>query len=203
MAAPASLISARTGLSGLTGHEIATMAALYAWRFCRSTYMVEPALLDRLLTQVPDTYTLEDFVGLPEWCVYMPADEGGLWMHLEWDANTGRPELRLLIDQHDWVLPIPVYLDRPTVTEAVADMRATALASMAGPGEVVPGQDVRGGELDAAVARVAEQVDAYLAIVAYLARPEAVIRERGRPEVRPVRRRSPAKGRTVWLVGGW
>lgn len=34
---------------------IALMSALYAWRFSRSVWLVEPALTSRLLTQVPDT----------------------------------------------------------------------------------------------------------------------------------------------------
>lgn len=183
-------------------YHVAALSALYSWRYCRSVYAFEPGLMSRLLRQIPDAIGLEDVTGLPEWCVYVHDGASGLWMHLEHDVNTGRPELRLLLDlPGESPLPIPIYLDRETVTEALADMRATAVASLAGPGEVVPGQDVRGGELDASVAVFAERVEAYLAIAAYLARPEADVGERGRPAVRPVRRRKPAGGRTTWLVG--
>ena len=115
----------------------ASVAALYAWRFARSVYLVEPSLMRRLLTQVPDPISLADVANLPEWCVYVAAGhpEGpgaGVWMHLEHDAKSGRPELRLLIDfgqdELDRLLEIPVYLDRESTTQALADFRSNALA---------------------------------------------------------------------------
>ncbi|ATY17022.1 hypothetical protein CU254_41280 (plasmid) [Amycolatopsis sp. AA4] len=57
-----------------------------------------------------------------------------MFVHLEHDYNTGRPELRLLID-HDgtWegLEPMPVYLDRPNLG-AVGDATANALAGARG-----------------------------------------------------------------------
>lgn len=195
--AAAAAVAAQPGGPPPRGHDIAALSAVYAWRFCRSVYLVEPVLMSRLLTQIPDAAELEDVTGLPEWCVLLADGEGLLWMHLEHDVNTGRPELRLLIDLPGrQPLPIPVYLDRPSLTEAIADMRATTLATLEG-----YGQDVRGGDLDSAAAALAEQVERYVAIAAYLARPEALIAERGRPGVRPVRTSRLARGRRVWLVG--
>lgn len=37
--------------------------------------------------------------------------------------NTGRPELRLLLDRSETTVPLAVYMDRDSVTEAVADYR--------------------------------------------------------------------------------
>lgn len=188
---------------GLVPH-IAQASALYAWRFARSVWVVEPALMGRLLAQVPDTLGVDELAGLPEWCVYVAGGHpewpgSGLWIHLEHDYGTGRPELRLMLDLGgglDDLLPIPVYLDRPSVTEALADMRATARASLRR-----AGANVRGGDLDAGVAFFADRVDAYLSVAAYLARPEADVRSADRPGVRPVRPRSPVRGRSTWLVG--
>lgn len=182
-------------------HTIALMSALYAWRFSRSVWLIEPALTSRLLTQVPDAITVQDLTGLPEWCVYIAAGHpewpgGGLWAHLEHDANTGRPELRLLLDLGDIVMPIPVYLDRDSVVEALADYRDTALAS---PGRT--GVDAREAELDAAVVRLADQIDGYLGLLTYLARPEADIVHADRAGVRPVKPRRPKRDQDIWLVG--
>lgn len=186
---------------------IATTSALYAWRYARSVWQIEPALLGRLLTQIPDAVDVETLSGLPEWCVYVAADHpewpgAGVWMQLEADVNTGRPELRVLIDLVqgglDTLLTIPVYLDRPTLTEALADYYATDLATAV---SSRPGLDVHGGELDAVVARLADLVDGYVAIASYLARPEADIVNADHPGVRPARLRSPAKERAVWRVG--
>ena len=182
-------------------HTIALMSALYAWRFSRSVWLIEPALTSRLLTQVPDALTVQDLTGLPEWCVYIAAAHpewpgSGLWAHLEHDVNTGRPELRLLLDIGDIVMPIPVYLDRPSVVEALADYRDTALTSRGR-----TGADVRGAAPDAAVARFADRVDGYLGLLAYLARPESDIVHATRRGVRPLKPRRPKRDRDIWLVG--
>lgn len=180
----------------LREHTIAQMSALYAWRHSRSVYLMEHELQRRLLRQVPDAVTLDDFVGLPEWCVYIvnehPEFPGrGLWAHLEHDINTGRPELRLLIDMDD-VVPIPVYLDRDSITEALADSRAVALGW---------GKDVRGGPMSAGTAELADWVDGCVAVVAYLAREEADVVHGERPGVRAVKPRRAKRDRDVWLVG--
>ena len=190
---------------------IAHLAALYAWRFARSVYVVEPGLMSRLLGQVPDAVSGPGaFTGLPEWCVYIAAADpewpgAGLWAHLESDANTGRPELRLLLDPTGTgdvmdLVPVPVYLDRPTLTEGLADFRATAAASVHA-GQVRTGADVRGAQPDAATVSLADRVDQYLSLLLYLARPEADITNALRPSVRPVKPWRPMRETPVWLVG--
>lgn len=199
MAAAAAVVT-DNGRVSFPPPPIGAVSALYAWRFCRSVYLVEPGLMGRLLTQIPDAIDVDAVANLPEWCclVVDPGHDGGLWIHLESDAATGRPELRILLDLGggglESLMPIPVYLDRPSVTEALADMRATALATLS-----QRNADVRGGDLDVAVADLAGRVDAYLAIAAYLSRPEAdIIGDRGD---RPQRRTRVAQDRRVWRVG--
>lgn len=191
------------------GMNAGALAALYAWRYTRSVYMIEPSLYRRVTQQVPDALSLEQMIDLPEWCVYIPdaspaGDEwpgAGLWAHLEHDVNTGRPELRLLLDRgvNDWreLEPVLVYLDRDTLTEAVADMRATALATLDG----ALGPNVRGGTLDADAATVADRLDPLIALVAYLARPEADITAAYRNADHPARSSRRVRDRQVWAVG--
>jgi hypothetical protein len=140
-----------------SGQQIAALAAMYAWRYSRSVFLLHPELASQLVGKVPDDLSdLAHFTGLPNWCTYLPAAHPqrpglGLWIHLEFDTNTSRPELRLLLDLGgtiDDLLPIPVYLDRPTLTEALADFMGTALATRPVDGPVQFGQDVRGAELE-------------------------------------------------------
>lgn len=188
--------------------DIAQLSALYAWRHSRSVYLFEPTLAGRLAGTVPDLPDLGLLAAMPDWCVLIALQDpewpgAGVWVHLEHDVNTGRPELRLLLDMvTEPPIPIPVYLDRGSVTEAVADYAATASGGTTPDGRVLTGRDVRGGDLNADAARLAERVDVWIALLSYLCRPEADIRELGRPGVRPSgRARSRRDGRTTWLVG--
>lgn len=184
---------------------IAEISAAYAWRYTRSVYLVEDHLQGRLLTQVPDALTLEDVTGLPEWCIAVASTHPewpgiSLWVHLEWDTRNRRPELRLLLSHTDPPVAVPVYLDRPTLTEALADMTATTRESVYRPGANVRGAPLPSGAGPALV-DLAEHVDKLIGLVAYLARPEADIVHASRPGVRPVKPRRPKRDADVWLVG--
>lgn len=197
----AAVAVAQTNPSAVGNATIAQIAAAYTWRYTRSVYLVEPHLMGRLLTQVPDALTVDDLATLPEWCIYVITEHpeypgGGFWAHLEHDTGTSRPELRLIIDL-DEPTPIPVYLDRDSTTEALADMRATARASMGGR----TGADTRSGELSLSAADLADYVDGCLGILAYLARTEADIVHAEHPDVSPVKPRKPKQEKDVWLVG--
>ena len=202
MAAPAALVQERF----LPPNWVAVLAALYAWQHSRSVWLVKPTLSTRLLEQVPDAIGIDDLATLPEWCIYLPTElpeHGGLWIHLEYDVATGRPELRLLLDTGgstvEGLLPVTVYLDRPTLTEALADWRATTGALIAA--GLRPGLDIHGGELDAGVARLADHLDGYVSIARYLARPEADIVCLDRPGLTPKRPRRRVRDRQAWWVG--
>jgi len=176
MVGPASLPARLTVLSPtevapsylLDPSMIVKVSALYAWRYSRSVYMVAPRLMHRLLTQVPDPVTLDRLASLPDWCVYVSCDHpewpgAGLWMFLEYDVLRERPELRMLIDLAegglDGVLGLPaVLLDRP-MTEALAEVMDVLRGAL-------------GDELGAYVAALADRIDAYMGIGAYLAAPE-------------------------------
>lgn len=196
MAAPASVAQTRPFEAG--GDTVARMSALNAWRYTRSVYLIEPHLQQRLVQQIPDHIGIDDLTGLPEWCIAIASDHPewpgvAAWLHLEWDANNNRPELRVLVDVGERPVPIPIYLDRGSITEAIGDYVATAMGPMGG--------NVRGGALNEQVAAFAEHVEPYIALAAYLARPEADIVHATKPEVKPIKPKRPKKDTDIWLVG--
>ena len=149
------------------GGDIGRVAALTQWRLGRGVYTIDPDVAAAAVGALWHSAhggaaqwrtallpPVETWTHLPEWCCYveLPAEvydrleDGfrffGTFVHLEYDTNTGRPELRLVLDMDGtWsgLLPIPVYLDRPTLGSAIADMAANADAAGAG----AVGADVR------------------------------------------------------------
>jgi hypothetical protein len=182
---------------------VAAVMAIHAWRYARSTYVMEPKLASRLMRQgVDELRGLDAFVGLPEWCTYIAGGQvgwpgAGLWAHLAYQSTLGRPELRLVLDlgegRLDQLIPIPVYLDRPSLTEALADHRVRMLG----------GQEPKAGSgpLDGTIANLADAVERLVALVAYLAGPGAEIRAADGSVTKPVRALRPVHQPRVWVVG--
>ncbi|WP_143021495.1 hypothetical protein [Prauserella marina] len=146
---------------GQPNGEIGKVAALTAWRLGRGVYELDA---DVSATSVIELWNLvggaenraravlpglDAWSRLPEWCCYVRWPDAarlpdtivgefhprGVFVHLEYDMNTARPELRLVIDTDgtwDNLTPIPIYLDRPTMGSAVADVEANTRASARG-----------------------------------------------------------------------
>lgn len=91
------------------GIDIGAVAALSAWRETQGLYVYDETLLEALWSTPVDGDLPEQVLQhLPEWCVYIAlqaprsvagATTHGWYAHLEHDANDGRRELRLLLDQ--------------------------------------------------------------------------------------------------------
>lgn len=116
--------------------DVARLAALGAWRMTQGIYRFDPALYSALTdTPVEGDIPSSVLYMLPEWCIYMETPElewsgqplHGAWAHLEHDANSGRSELRFLLDSElglypmilhlgDW--PLDVAITRSTVEAA-------------------------------------------------------------------------------------
>ncbi len=86
---------------------VAMMSALYAWRMGRDIWRASPELAEAVLaTDMDAPIPVEVLYHLPGWCVYLldpgcpgwPEGVVGAWCHLEWDANSGRAELRVVLD---------------------------------------------------------------------------------------------------------
>ncbi|KAA1250685.1 hypothetical protein F0Q45_08300 [Mycobacterium simiae] len=145
--------------------DVARVAALTQWRLTRGLYLLDEAVADTAVSELweaaggPDNWhhailpPLDRWTHLPQQCCYVAWPPAvvpsaplptlkGVFIHLESDANSGRPELRLLVDTDscwDGLVPIPVYLDRPNLGAAMADAGAAASAAYRG----VTGADVR------------------------------------------------------------
>lgn len=116
------------GLGSLVG--IQTLAALSAWRVSQGIYRFDPDIISAITTTPIDTIPVEVLYHLPEWCVYIEAPPNmhfdttplsGFFAHLEWDANSGKSELRLLLDCADGdIIGLPLHLDQPTLDLALS-----------------------------------------------------------------------------------
>ena len=131
----------RLGLAGVS--DVARLGAIGAWRVTQGIYRFDPALYDRVIdTPVAGDVPHDVLYRMPEWCVYietpgMQCDSGtlhGFFAHLEHDANTGRPELRLLLDTEDVLLPIPLHLGAWSLAESIARMTDAASVHAVGAG---------------------------------------------------------------------
>lgn len=115
--------------------DVARLAALGTWRYSQGVYQIDADLRAALNdTLIVGGIPVEVLYRLPEWCLYietpgfdwMGSPLFGYWSHLEFDINTGRSELRLLLDTEDALIPVPVHIGPWTVTEAID--RATSEA---------------------------------------------------------------------------
>ncbi len=112
------------------GIDIGAIGALAAWRATKGIYRFDLDLFVNLI-ETPLTGHLPDelFERLPEWCIYIDLQGAwskfleqrlfGFYAHLESDANSGRRELRLLLDTDQGLVPIPLHLTGGNLTEAV------------------------------------------------------------------------------------
>lgn len=126
------IVSADQGVDRITDidiiQDVARLAAMGTWRYTQGVYRFD----DDLYAALTDTILKGDIPSevlyrLPQWCVYIETPGmsylgetlHGIWAHLEWDANTGRTELRILTNSEAGLNPIILHIGPWTVTEAV------------------------------------------------------------------------------------
>lgn len=123
----------RLGLAGVS--DVARLGAIGAWRVTQGIYRFDPALYESIITTpVAGDLPHDVLYRLPEWCVYIETPDMqwsggplyGFFAHLEHDANTGRPELRLLLDAEVALTPIPLHLGAWSLAESIARMTDVA-----------------------------------------------------------------------------
>ena len=87
--------------------DVSRLAALGAWRYSQGVYRFDKDFYTSLANTVPNgDLPCEVLHRLPEWSVYIETPDNdwfgwplhGFWCHLEWDVNTQRHELRLLLN---------------------------------------------------------------------------------------------------------
>ena len=115
--------------------DVGRLAALGAWRATQGIYRFDPALYSAIIDTPVDGDLPHDILyRLPEWCVYIETPDmtwfdvplHGFFAHLEHDANTGRPEVRLLLETAHDLTPIPLHLGPWSLSESIARMHDVA-----------------------------------------------------------------------------
>jgi hypothetical protein len=179
--------------------EISKVAALAAWRQTQGVYRFDPTLLEELLaTPIAGDLPVEHLQRLPEWCVYVElgglrlgaqqADPQlseplhGFFAHLERDAEDGRTELRLLLDQDAGLIPIALHLGG-TIEASIAGFVAHANMQIAKRGAPLPAM---GADLIGAISRAAAPL---ISALLYLCSAE----REARPTRDPARTHDPAR----------
>ena len=109
--------------------DIGALGALAAWRMTQGIYRFDSDVFAALWsTPLSGDLPVEVLYHLPEWCVYIEAPPGckidvfplvGWFSHLEWDAETGRPELRFVFDFGQGLSPFMIHLTAPTLSGCI------------------------------------------------------------------------------------
>ena len=128
-----SVVSARYKVPFLSPNliqDVPVIAALGTWRYTQGIYQFNKDLAQELLGMpMEGSIPVEVLYRLPEWCVYIELPEPleidfrtikGFWTHLEYDVNTTKPELRVLLHTNEGIeTTIPLHLEACTVADAI------------------------------------------------------------------------------------
>lgn len=189
--------------------DIGRLAALGTWRVTQGIYRFDRALYDALMTTpLEGDLPAELLLRLPEWCVYVETPDSqwldtplyGFFAHLEWDANTGRMELRLLLDTEAALQPIPIHMGPWPLQEALQRAMQEAKRQM-----IVQGATAWAANLPAPMDF---QIDALISLLLYLCAENADIGEGAQRPAHPTPKRTkqgwrlfPPDRVQAWTVG--
>jgi hypothetical protein len=128
----------------------------------------------------------------------------GWFVHLEWDVNTGRTELRVMMDLGDALVPIAIHLTHPTMNLCLKDAAEESMRQAQAHALAVPNQQ-------SLVPELATRIAPIISVTLYLCSTAAEIQDRKRRKDQPIRprpkkvkggfREFPAPGPSVWEVG--
>ncbi len=122
--------------------DVGRLAALAAWRVTQGGYRFDPAIYNAVIkTPITGDLPREILYRMPEWCVYIETPDAeiyggrmyGFFAHMEWDANTGREELRLLVDSEESLMPVPIHMGDWSLREAVDRAMDSKIQAAANP----------------------------------------------------------------------
>lgn len=190
--------------------DVARLAALGAWRCTQGIYRFDPALYNAVCeTPVNGDLPHDVLYRLPEWCVYMETPElqwlnsplHGVFAHMEWDVNSGRPELRLLMDADAQLAPLPLHLGAWSLAESISRMLDEAAVQAIAAGFAVDGHAE-------AVKVLRHQVEPVVSLLLYLCAQASEIGDGVAKPANPAPKRTkaglrmfPADRPTTWDVG--
>lgn len=111
--------------------DVGILGALAAWRITQGIYRIDPDLFAALwTTSLTGNLPGELLYRIPEWCVYIEAPKGyelnsqplyGWFVHLEYDVNSGRSELRFVFDLEGGLVSYMLHLSADTLKECIAE----------------------------------------------------------------------------------
>lgn len=180
--------------------DVGRLAALGTWRFSLGIYQFDTDVYTALADSVPNGEMPVDVLfRLPEWCVYIETPGHcwmneclhGFWAHLEHDINTKRPELRLLLDLEQQLIPIPLHLGPWTITEAID--RAMSEASRQS--QIALGAPLSSSPSD----EIAIQLYGLISLVLYLCSDEPELENDFEPGTSP-KRPTPTRTKKGWRL---
>ncbi|MBF0421882.1 MAG: hypothetical protein HQL73_02700 [Magnetococcales bacterium] len=96
----------------------ATIVGIETWRITKGIYSIDADVRQALMsTPITGPLPVDVLYHLPEWCLYIEVPDHpvmgsrlhGTYVWLEWDANSGRHELRLILDD-DHRTPMVMHL---------------------------------------------------------------------------------------------
>ena len=123
--------------------DVSRLAALGSWHLAQGIYRYDPTLYEAVRsTSVSGDLPCDILYHLPEWCIYVETpdlserDLHGFFAHLEWDANTGRHELRFLLDLDTALAPYPIHLGAWPLEEAIRRANAE-ITAQGGPADLL------------------------------------------------------------------
>lgn len=198
--------------------DIAKLAAIGTWRYTQGIYRFDDDIARELgNTLLTGDIPSEVLYRLPEWSVYIetPGRQWGgkalhgFWAHLEWDVETHRPELRLLIDCEAGLIPQILHLGPWTVTEAVDRWFQESKKQIQLIGKAAPDSIYNPDTIQA----VSASINPLLSLVMYLCSDEPDIDDERQPGSRPAMpkptrtkkygfRLFPADKPIIWNVAG-
>jgi hypothetical protein len=193
--------------------NVSALSAIGPWRYSQGIYRFDPDMLATLTdTIVSGDIPVEVLFRLPEWSLYIETPGMtfcgvplyGYFTHLEWDTNTERQELRLLLDTDIGFIPLPVHIGKWTITEAVDRVEDEAVKNA-----VVLGVAY---EKDMEVVQVrASEINPLISLLLYICSEEPEIDDEREPGASPSRpqpkktkhgwRLFPPKRPRIWTAG--
>lgn len=204
MAAWYAIVSASNTIDVLPPHlagDVSRLAAIGTWRYSQGVYQIDNDLMDALMGSALSGDLPSDVLcRLPEWCVYISTPGKtwlgdilyGFWAHMEWDANTGRTELRFLFDCEKNLIGLPLHVGAWTITESVDRAISEAVKQAQNIGVVMQAtpDDVQ---------NISEQINPLISILLYLCSEEPEIDNTREPGISPTRP-APKKTKNGWRL---
>lgn len=192
--------------------DLSKIAALGAWRYSQGIYRFDDNIFSALIESgISGKIPCDVLYRLPEWCVYIETNgmdvEGdeisGFWSHLEFDVNSGKPELRFLFDFKSGLIPFYLTLGDFTIEDSVKNAFEKAWTKY--------GYDAGNEKKLQLVVDMSKYINKYLSLLLYLCSEEPEIDNLKEPLSHPCRpqpkkikkgfRLFPADKPRFWEVG--